>query len=85
MVALRSNLSTLSRARMTITERRDFIADELYRALVKYDRELRNARDLRIALGGRGPTIKRGTKRGALAIYLANVVVTALAEEGEGT
>lgn len=65
---------------------RDLIADALYRALVKYDYELRAMRNLRIALGTRpgrvkGPTIKRGTKRSALAFYLADVVMNELAEE----
>lgn len=70
-------------SRPTTREEKEIAAsDALYRALVRYDREVRSARDLRAAQGGRGPTIKRGTKRAALARFLATEVVTALEDEG---
>ncbi len=57
------------------------IEEALFRALKRYDRELQSMRDLRMALGGQGPTIKRGTKRSALAHYLAGVALSALEDE----
>ena len=57
---------------------REVLADAIYRALTRYDRELRSMRDLRSAMGGRGPRIQRGTKRAALALYLTDVVLNEL-------
>lgn len=59
---------------------RDGVIEAIYRALVEYDRELRRVRTWRSILG-RGPTIKRGTKRAALAVYLADVVLAELGRQ----
>lgn len=56
---------------------RDLVMDAIYRALVRYDREDRYVRAMR-QITKRGPTIKRGTKRSALAIYLTDVVLDEL-------
>lgn len=61
------------------TPEQDYLMEAIYRALTRYDREKRRARDLRMASGG-GPTIKRGTGRSALALYLTDAVLTAQRE-----
>lgn len=53
----------------------DAVFDGVYRALTKWDREVRSVRELRSAMGGRGLTIKRGTKRGAMTRFLTDAVI----------
>lgn len=65
----------------TRADQQEAIGEALYRALTKYEQERRSMRNLRMALGGRGPTIKRGTARGALARYLAAAAVKALEDD----
>jgi hypothetical protein len=64
-----------------VTPDRDLVIEVIYRALVRYDRERRSLRNMRLATGQRGPTIKRGTVRPALAVYLADVVLRELKEQ----
>jgi hypothetical protein len=63
-----------------VSAERDAVIEVIYRALVEYDRELRRVRTWRSILG-HGPTIKRGTKRAALAVYLADVVLAERAKQ----
>lgn len=64
---------------MTYT-RREAIAEALYKAIGKYNEGLRLAHDLRIAQGGKGPRIKRGTGRSAQTMFLTDAVLKALDE-----
>lgn len=61
--------------------RRDAAIEAIYQGLTRHAREMRSLRGMREARGGRGPTIKRGTGRSALAIYLAGEVLRALDDE----
>jgi hypothetical protein len=70
---------------MTDDARYELVSDAIYRALVVYDREKRNVRDPRSAIGSRpgrvkGPTIKRGTGRSGLTRHLTAAVLRALDE-----
>lgn len=69
---------------VTPEQERDLLSTELYRALQRWDREKASARGLRMALGGWGPRIVRGTQRGALSLYLTEVVQRTLREAEAG-
>ena len=57
---------------------REAVLDGIYKALVRYDREARSLREWRRATRMTGPTIKRGTRRAALAHYLTDAVMASL-------
>ena len=62
--------------------RTEVVLEALYRALARWDHEVRQARNLRMAMGrGRGPRTVRGTRRSAQARFLTAAVLTALREE----
>ena len=58
--------------------RRDWVIDAVYKAIGQYEEAKRVARGLRAARNGKGPTIKRGTGRGALAVHVTDAVIAAL-------
>lgn len=60
--------------------RYETISDAIYRALVKYDRAKREARDWRLVTRGASPSIVRGTGRSGLTRHLTGAVIAALVE-----
>jgi len=60
--------------------RRELVADAVLRTLTRHAQAMRAARGLRIAQNGKGPTVKRGTGRAALTLYITDAVLDALDE-----
>lgn len=57
--------------------RRDDLVEVVYRSIRQFEEGERIAKGLRDALNGRGPRIKRGTRRPALAILIADAILAA--------